>query len=521
MASALLAAGERSEAADAVVSREWLQARFKTGVLRWGGDAEGGAPYQLRDPQDPGRVIGFEVDLADALAAAISRRWQLPLRAEFVQYEWVSLDQGLEKGDFDCVISGFEVTTERARQLLFSRPYYIYTQQLVVRQGQQGIQSLEDCRSHAVGTLSGSSADRLLQAAGIRDIVGFTGQVEPYLDLELGRLDAVLLDSPIALYYAGSNPKLEFVGGAFAPGNYSIAVRPADSPLVTVFDQALAELFSSGRWAEVLRRWHLWNAQQAGLVREADAAGERSGLGFAADGSPLPAPPVTNAVDLQVIAASAQQWKFVDYAPLLVRAAGMTVFLSVASMALAMALGLGIAVARLYGPAPVRLAALVYVEFFRGIPLLLLLFFLYFGLAAYGLRLDAVPTAILAFGLNYAAYEAEIYRAAVLSVPSGQWHAGRALGMPETMIFRRIVLPQAIRTALPPMTNDFVALFKDTSLVSVIAVQELTKEYLVLSRSSLKFVELGLLTAALYLAMSVPLGFLSRWLEARWSTNKQ
>ena len=295
----------QAQTADAEL-KAWLAQRLKSGVLRWGGDAEGGAPYQLRDPHDPGRVIGFEVDLADALAETLATRWQLPLRAQFVQYEWVSLDQGLEKGDFDCVISGYEVTPERAKQFLFTRPYYIYTQQLVVRAGEQGITTLEDCRNRAVGTLSGSSADRLLQATGIRNIVGFTGQVEPYLDLELGRLDAVLLDSPIALYYAGSNPKLEFVGQAFAPGDYSIAVRPADARLAEAIEGALGELFANGRWAEVLRRWHLWNAQQAGLAKGAQAAAERSGLGFAADGTALPAPPVTDAVDLQVIAASAQ-----------------------------------------------------------------------------------------------------------------------------------------------------------------------------------------------------------------------
>jgi polar amino acid transport system substrate-binding protein len=88
--------------------------------------------------------------------------------------------------------------------------------------------------------------------------------------------------------------------------------------------------------------------------------------------------------------------------------------------------------------------------------------------------------------------------------------------MSEGLTFRRVIFPQSFRIALGPITNDIVALFKDTSLVSVIAVRELTKEYLILSRSSLKFVELGLLTAALYLLMSVPLGYLSRYLERRW-----
>jgi polar amino acid transport system substrate-binding protein len=219
---------------------------------------------------------------------------------------------------------------------------------------------------------------------------------------------------------------------------------------------------------------------------------------------------------LNITGITAEKLTFDQYAPLLLRAAVMTVVLTVSSMAVAMVLGLFVCVCRLYGPFPVRALALGYVEFFRGIPLLLLLFTLYFGLASYGVPLPAVYTAIIAFGLNYAAYEAEIYRSSIQAVPVGQWEAGRALGMPEGLTFWRIIFPQAFRTALGPMTNDFVALFKDTSLVSVIAVRELTKEYLILSRSSEKFLELGLLTATLYLLMSVPLGYLSRYLEKRW-----
>ena len=168
-------------------------------------------------------------------------------------------------------------------------------------------------------------------------------------------------------------------------------------------------------------------------------------------------------------------------------------------------MGLPIALLRLYGPAPLRLAATVYVEFFRGIPVLLLLFFLYYGLPVIaetlstcrvGLKLPPMAAAILGFGLNYAAYQAEIYRAGIASIPVGQWEAGASLGMSRLHTFRRIILPQAIRVILPPTTNDFVALFKDTSIVSIIAVEELTKEYQILAKSSLKYLEIGLVTAA-------------------------
>jgi polar amino acid transport system substrate-binding protein len=198
-------------------------------------------------------------------------------------------------------------------------------------------------------------------------------------------------------------------------------------------------------------------------------------------------------------------------------------------MALAVALGLVIATMRMYGPAPARWLAVVYIEFFRGVPILLVLYFLYFGLpgiAEYyrlpvSLNVGAMTVAILGFGFTYAAYEAEIYRAGISAVPRGQWEAAASLGMTPLTTFRRIVFPQAFRTILPPMTNDFVALFKDTSLASTIAIVELTKEYLILSKSSMKYLEIGAVTAALYLIMSVPLGYLSNYLERRWSKGQK
>jgi polar amino acid transport system substrate-binding protein len=195
---------------------------------------------------------------------------------------------------------------------------------------------------------------------------------------------------------------------------------------------------------------------------------------------------------------------------------------------LAIVLGLPIAMSRLYGPWPLRAAATVYVEFFRGIPELLLLIFLYYSLPEVGqclglpfsLKLNAFVVGVLGFGLNYAAYEAEIYRAGIASIPVGQWEAGASLGMWQPRIFRRIILPQAVRVILPPMTNDFVALFKDTSIVSVIAVSELMKQYQTMANDHLQYVEMGLMTILLYLIMSVPLAQLSRYLERRWGKGR-
>src|SRR5690606_26807526 len=113
------------------------------------------------------------------------------------------------------------------------------------------------------------------------------------------------------------------------------------------------------------------------------------------------------------------------------------------------------------------------------------------------------------------AYEAEIYRAGLLAIPRGQMEAATALGMSRPMALRRVIIPQATRLVIPPVTNDFIALFKDTAVCSVITVVELSKGYYIHARSTGAVIELGLMTALLYLAMSYPLAILTGYLEKR------
>jgi polar amino acid transport system substrate-binding protein len=203
------------------------------------------------------------------------------------------------------------------------------------------------------------------------------------------------------------------------------------------------------------------------------------------------------------------------YTPLLLRASGVTVVLSCLSMALAVALGVLIATGRVYGGTQLRLALGVYVELIRGTPILLQLFVLYYGLAA-AIRLPAFAAALLGLGLNYAAYESEIYRGALEAVSANQLEAARALGFSERQVLILIRAPQAFRLALPPMTNDFVALLKDSSLVSVLTVMELTKQTQIFATNAGSWVIPGSICAALYLAMSLPLAAAARRLERKW-----
>jgi len=177
-------------------------------------------------------------------------------------------------------------------------------------------------------------------------------------------------------------------------------------------------------------------------------------------------------------------------------------------------IGLLLAIGRLYGGAPIRFAARGYIEIFRGTPVLLQLYVIYYGLAPY-VALGPMIAAILGLGMNYAAYEAEVYRGALLALPRGQTEAAQSLGMTPWQTLRHVLLPQALRLALPAMTNDFVALLKDSSLVSVITVIELTKRMTIASVDLHGWLLPGLACAALYFALSYPLSELSRRLERR------
>src|SRR5436853_1811463 len=164
--------------------------------LVWAADAEGGAPYSFPDPRNPARIVGFEVDLANALAARMGRT------ARFVQNQWDGLVPGLERGEYNVVINGLEITPERAERIHFSNPYFYSTLTITRRVDDSRVQRAEDMRGLTVGVLKVTYAERFVQGLGNVTIRSYDGQVQPYIDLALGRLDAVVMDTPIALYYA-------------------------------------------------------------------------------------------------------------------------------------------------------------------------------------------------------------------------------------------------------------------------------------------------------------------------------
>jgi polar amino acid transport system substrate-binding protein len=460
-----------------------LDALRRTGELRWGADRQGGEPFVYEDPEHPDQLIGFEVDLAAALAR------ELGVRARFVQNDWSTLVPSLERGTFDVALNGLEVTPARAGRIAFSRPYFLFAERLVTR-ADGSARDLAALRGRRVGTLASSQAWDMLLAAGAVP-VPYEGADEPFLDLERGRTEAVLLDDIIVDRYAPRHPALRNAGDV-GQGTYAIGVRRDDRALLAAIDGALDRVIARGDLTRILARYHLDGPRQQRLA----------------------SPPATDApTTATTAAASAPRPLDRHQLMLFLQAALATLAISTAAMALAVPLGVLLALARLYLPRA-RLLATVYIELVRGTPVLLQLYLLYYGLARV-LSLDAWLAAILGLGLNYAAYEAEIYRAGMGAVPAGQMEAALALGMTRRLALRRIVMPQAFRVALPGMTNDFIALLKDSALVSVITVVELTKRMTITAVDLRGWVAPGLLCAGFYFAMSYPLARLARRLEAR------
>jgi polar amino acid transport system substrate-binding protein len=465
-------------------------------VLRWGGDAEGGAPFVEADPRNPGQVDGFDVEIAALIARKLGRRPQ------FVQTMFTELDKSAARGDFDIGLSGIEDTPGRRNAVAVSIPYFEFQEVLTVRAADRDrFRTLADLRGRRVGTLGGTIAyDVLLDAERAHGItaVSYDDDIHPYSDLLLGRLDGVLLDNVLADRATQRMNGLAVQPGSVRTGHYVIVAAREQTALRDRVNDILRTAMRDGTLESIFRRWNVWNDDQPKLYAQLTREGAPDRVAGSEEAAPR------------------SRWDTVRaYLPLLFRAAAFTLVLSCVAMALAIAAGVIVAIGRVYGPRWLQLVCVGYVELFRGTPLLLQLFVLYYGLASFVL-LPAWLAAIVGLGLNYAAYESEIYRAALQAIPRGQLEAAQVLGFSRAQTLRLIRGPQAMRLALAPMTNDFVAMLKDSSLVSVLTVTELTKQTQIFATNTGDWLIPGILCAAMYLAMSLPIARAARALESRW-----
>ena len=470
-----------------------------SGRLTYGADEEGGAPYFFQD-EATGRRVGFEAELMERVGKA------LKVEPVLQQIQWDYLLQVLDRPNsaIDLVINGYELTGARTRDYLATRPYYLYRLQLMARRDGP-VRSWADFglprpgggpwRVGVMGMSAGDAYAQRFAEANLRVAV-FDGATSAMLAVKNGQIDATLQDLPAALHYARRpefRDDLALVGPPEGSGYYVIYTRRADATLRDAIDAELGRLIDSGELRTLYEKYGLWDEAQAAL-----SARPRANVDSASSRRPW--------FDLGLLHR---------FGGRLLLAALVTIALAFAAMPLAMAIGLLVALGRLYGSRPLAWLLTAYVEVVRGTPLILQLFVLFYVLPVFGIALSPWAAGVAGLAINYSAYEAEIYRAGLQAIPPGQMEAALALGMTRGMALRRIVVPQAARIVIPPVTSDFIALFKDTSVCSVITLTELTKQYSILFNSQGGLVEFGLATAALYMAMSLPLSWFSRWVERR------
>ena len=209
-----------------------------------------------------------------------------------------------------------------------------------------------------------------------------------------------------------------------------------------------------------------------------------------------------------------------EFTPILLQGAWMTVQITLAALLLSTALGLGWALLRTSGVGALVLAAKLFVNAIRGVPILVILFYVYFVLPDMGIQLSAFQAGTLGLGIAYSAYMSEVFRAGIEAIDAGQIEAAQAIGMRRWMIMRRVVLPQAFRVSLPPYGNNLIMLLKDSSQTSAITVAELAMQSKLIASSTFKNLSVYSMSALGYLLLSIPLIILVGRLERKFGKSK-
>ncbi len=445
------------------------------GVLRVGTEGVY-APFSYHDPAT-GELVGYDVDVAKAVGE------KLGVRVEFVETPWDSIFAALEADRFDIVANQVTINPERQGKYDLSQPYTVGEGVIVTRADDDSISSLADIKGKTAAENATSNWSEVARQAGakVEAVEGFTQAITL---LNQGRVDVVINDSiAVYAYLAETGDKNVKIAGTVGEKSEQGFAARKDSGFLPELDAALDDLRSDGTLSEISQRY-----------LKADATGSTPAPGAGTDQQPPHA-------------RSALQLVLDNLWPLAKAALTMTIPLTIISFALGLVIALGVALARLSSNLVLSNAARFYISIIRGTPLLVQLFIVFFALPEFGVKIDPFPAAVIAFSLNVGGYAAEIIRSAILSVPKGQWEAAETIGYNYTGALRRIILPQATRVAVPPLSNTLISLVKDTSLASTILVTELLRQAQIVAAPTFEFFALYGTAAIYYWVICLVLSF--------------
>ena len=423
-------------------------------------------PFSFHD-SGSNDLTGYDVEVIKAVAEKAG--WRL----QFVETTFDAIFAALDADRIDVIANQVTDNPERQARYGLSDTYTYSRGVIVVKTGTTGITKLSDLKGKTTAqSLTTNYAD-LAREAGA-DVEGVEGFAQAAALVVQGRVDALINDNLAALDYLNTtgSDQIEIAGDAGDEvSQQKLAFRQDDSALLQQANDAIAALKADGTLKKISEKYFKLDVSVENSG-EADLSGGRA---------------VRSDADIVKDAA----W------PMLKKLLIATIPITIISFALGLVLAVAAALANISGSRVLGAIARVYISIIRGTPLLVQLFIVFYGLPEIGLDLPPWPSAILALSLNVGGYAAEIVRSAILSVPKGQFEAASTIGMGYWQTLRRIIFPQAARTAVPPLSNTLISLLKDTSLLSVVLVTELFREAQIAASAAQTFFPLYL-TAALY-----------------------
>ncbi len=430
------------------------------------------SPFSYHDPAT-GQLVGYDVDVARAVAD------KLGLKVEFVETPWDAIFAALEANRFDVVANEVTINDERKQKYDLSEPYSVGEGVIVTRADDNSVKSLDDIKGKVAGETATSNWAEVAREHGARveAVEGFTQAIKL---LNQGRVDLVINDSIAVYAYLAEtgDTTVKIAGTTGEKSEQGFAARK-NSGLLPDLNKALDELRADGTLANISKKY-----------LKADASGGPE-------------------------AVSTWQLILNSLGPLAKAAITMTIPLTVISFVVGLAIALAVALARLSSNVILTNIARFYISVIRGTPLLVQLFIVFYALPELGVKIEPFPAAIIAFSLNVGGYAAEIIRSAIQSIPKGQWEAAETIGLNYVGSLRRIVLPQATRVAVPPLSNTLISLVKDTSLASTILVTELLRQAQIIAAPRFEFFALYGTAAVYYWVICLVLSFGQARIERR------
>lgn len=432
-------------------------------------------PYENVDAINNGEIVGLDIDIAKFIAA------QLGYKLEIAPMDFNGLVAALQTGRVDFVMSAMSVTEERKQNVDFSSIYYVARNTIVSRESDP-VDTVEELTGRIVGTQLGSTQDvfaETLQGVELKKLNRIPDLIQ---ELNSRRVDAVIVEDAVAVEMAASNPdlKVSYLPAGSVEDGYAIAF-PKGSELVASFNEVLEEMKASGQIEEITKKW---------FATEEETEDK----------------PFMN-LDFSILKG---------YIPYILRGIYVTLLFTLVSAAFGFILGTILSLFKISGIKPLEWFATAYTSVFRGTPLLLQLFLIYYATPqVFDYDISPLMAAGLAFGLNSAAYLSETIRGGIMAVDKGQREAAEALGVPYCTMMFRIILPQAVRTILPALVNECVALLKESSLVSVIGVMDIMRRANVVQATEFRALEALLFAGLIYYVLVLILTSFARLLERR------